>query len=512
MTPAEIRALAAPLSEEAPCGPDLEMEGDADYMRFIARIEGVLPKSFATFDRGSIDFPGEFATLKALLNRSRDLRLLTFLAKLEILNRDLASFAAAIKAIADLLEGQWEPVHPQLLDGDAILRVVCLQMLDDMPDAIMPLQSAPLFETRRFGKATYRSHLLGSGQIQGRAAANEDEKDEETPTADAVKTALAEADIAQMVASRGLMVALHEAITTIENTVNGKTGQTNALTLPKIKSLAEEIVRFLDQAVVARDPAQGLAPGSVGADADAGGDDGPGPMIGGAVASTAEAQAALAVAARYFLNAEPSSPVLLLIGQAEQLIGKPFYDVLQALLPEQSAQANIQIGKELRFQLPVERLSTLIPTAAAEEEIMDEEPAQDEAAEETYDEPADEPVESSDEEAATDESGEASEDTDSAPDEEPAAGSDESEDEPESEPEPDPEPAVSAQPHKPKVYRALNRQDAVALLGQIAAYFRIAEPSSPVPLLLEHASTLAGRDFFGLLRDVLPAAALRVDE
>jgi len=33
----------APLSPEAPCGPDLDAEGDAEFMNFMAAIEGLLP-------------------------------------------------------------------------------------------------------------------------------------------------------------------------------------------------------------------------------------------------------------------------------------------------------------------------------------------------------------------------------------------------------------------------------------------------------------------------------------
>ncbi|WP_204315545.1 type VI secretion system ImpA family N-terminal domain-containing protein, partial [Stenotrophomonas maltophilia] len=84
-------------------------------------VESLLPASFFTrddegrpqpFDRASIDFRREEAALLALLDRSRDLRVLTLLARLTMLDRDLPGFAAALSAIAGLLEGQWEAVHP----------------------------------------------------------------------------------------------------------------------------------------------------------------------------------------------------------------------------------------------------------------------------------------------------------------------------------------------------------------------------------------------------------------
>ncbi|MBN9063559.1 MAG: hypothetical protein BGP06_01435 [Rhizobiales bacterium 65-9] len=516
MTPAEIKALAAPISDEEPCGPDLEMLGDADYMRFVARIDGVLPKSFASFDRGSIDFPAEFATLKALLGRSRDLRLIVFLAKLNILNRDLAAFVASTQAIEGLLDGQWERVQPELIDGDAILRIVSLQTLDDMPDAVMPLQSAPLFESRRFGKASFRSHLLAQGVIQARVATDDSGKDEETPSQDALRNALAETDLAELVAMRDLASQLRQALARIEELVNEKSGQPGALKFDKLLPLAQDITAFLDGAVAARDPSLALAPVKT-AESDApSDDDGGGPAVTGSVRTLEDATAALAAAAGYFSRAEPSSPALLLIGQAEALIGRPFFEAMQVLTPDYSSQSSFRIGRDIVLDLSLERLSALsITTAEPDAETAEEngDVAEDDNSgwEET---PAEEesPQGETDETADAEGGGEADENPEDAPADEdtsePAAIEQPADDEQQR----DEPKAVGAPAHTPTVFRAVNRQQAVALLNQVAAYFRAVEPSSPTPLLLEHAVSLVGRDFFGILRDVLPAAALRVDE
>ena len=58
-------------------------------------------------------------------------------------------------------------------------------------------------------------------------------------------------------------------------------------------------------------------------------------------------------------------------------------------------------------------------------------------------------------------------------------------------------------------YDIQTRSQAIALLEQVQRYFRASEPSSPVPMLCERARALAERDFMGVLRDVLPKAALK---
>jgi type VI secretion system protein ImpA len=49
-----------------------------------------------------------------------------------------------------------------------------------------------------------------------------------------------------------------------------------------------------------------------------------------------------------------------------------------------------------------------------------------------------------------------------------------------------------------------SRQDATRALDAIAAFFRQTEPSSPVPLFIERAKRLIGKDFMEVLADVAP--------
>ena len=49
-----------------------------------------------------------------------------------------------------------------------------------------------------------------------------------------------------------------------------------------------------------------------------------------------------------------------------------------------------------------------------------------------------------------------------------------------------------------------NREQALAALDKAIAYFRGAEPSSPVPLLLQRAKRLATMDFLEIVKDLAP--------
>lgn len=51
-----------------------------------------------------------------------------------------------------------------------------------------------------------------------------------------------------------------------------------------------------------------------------------------------------------------------------------------------------------------------------------------------------------------------------------------------------------------------SRQDAIKALDAVAAYFRDKEPSSPIPMFLERAKRLVGKNFLEVLDDVAPDA------
>ncbi|MGH8169876.1 MAG: type VI secretion system protein TssA, partial [Steroidobacteraceae bacterium] len=48
------------------------------------------------------------------------------------------------------------------------------------------------------------------------------------------------------------------------------------------------------------------------------------------------------------------------------------------------------------------------------------------------------------------------------------------------------------------------REEAVRTLDAVAAFFRASEPSSPIPLFIERAKRLVGKDFLAVLEDVIP--------
>jgi type VI secretion system protein ImpA len=448
--------LTQPVSAEEPCGPDLE--DDLDFMNATARLEVALPASYfrrdddgrqLAFDRTSIEFPAAFAELGALLGRSRDLRLFVLAGKLTILNRDVAGFSACLSAMADLLGSHWEEMHPRAMDGDYVMREVALQGLDELATVVLPLQHAPLFVSRRIGPFMFRSQLVASGEtrlVEG----------EQHPDAGTIQAALGEADADDLVAVLGQVNAARDALARLRTIWLEKVGVDHPLGFPRLAALLDQIAAFLDAAVARRVPghqAAGPEPEAAGAQRSAANTTSFGP---GGVSSILHVKDTLNACLGYFRSVEPSSPAVLLIGQAQQLIGKSLIEVIQIMFPDQVDKAVFEIGDQRRFRLPLERL-----------------PAPDD----------DEAQNAYDAEADADESYDGSDDGEEASDEA--------------------ERVVEAASASPAIVIA-SRADAVGAMKAVAAFYRQAEPSHPTPLLMDKACALAQHDFMSLLGTILP--------
>jgi type VI secretion system protein ImpA len=361
-------ALAA-VSEDAPCGPDLEAEGDAQFMNYMAAIEGQLPatffsedpqktKSIFTFDRGSFDFPTALATGGKLLTRSHDVRLLVLLAKLSILNQDLDGFAHWIAVLARLLADHWDDSHPRGEDGDFIARISQLSTLDDGPVVVLPLQYAPLAETQRDGILTFRAQMVAQGDANRREG-------ETLLNAGAIDKVLLNVELPRLAQTLRSLLSLKTSIARIRSTLIERVGFEQALNFEALSRLVERMVSFIQAAVALRDPsmagpepqADDAAPAS-----DAGGQAAPSDF-----ASLADVDAALGAALAYFESREPSSAAVLLIGQARLLLGKNLYEVMKLLAPAHADAARIFVGADAAFMVPVSSISANSDSAEPQE-------------------------------------------------------------------------------------------------------------------------------------------------
>ncbi|MBR0952499.1 ImpA family type VI secretion system protein [Bradyrhizobium canariense] len=430
----DVASLTQPVAADDPCGPDLDASGDVQYLNFFAGAESLLPMSYfevvnANGDRGrfdpkAIDIAGQFAAARPLLARTRDLRLNMLLAKFSILNRDLDGFLNCLKATTTLLREQWEAVHPRAEDGDYALRAVTIEAIDVFPTVINPLQFLPLIENRRQGTLNYRAYQVAKGEIPAGDA------DTDAPDLAMIERIIDDTDLDTLRAVSARCTAVAAEIAGIKTIWHEKLNSGQPISLDRVSGVVNGMAAWLAGLVAERDPSAVVAAPADDAELS----DTQHPIEAtGALTSSGQATAALAAAADYFARMEPSNPALLLVRQAQEMVGKSFIEVMRMLVPAHVESAAINIGRDKFFDLPIERMAELATPSSSgiESEVQD------------------------------------------------------------------------------TVFSAENRAQALGMLAKVAAFFRTAEPSSPIPFLVDRARELAQRDFLSLLNDVLPEGALK---
>ncbi|KIN75122.1 hypothetical protein Z945_3021 [Sulfitobacter noctilucae] len=435
--------LLMPITEEAPCGPDLDAEMDADYEAYYFGALGRLPAYFyrpgverpdgtsspdMIFDGGDVDIAAERQQIEPLLSRSRDLRLLVLLAQWEALAGRLGPLADVLETIAALIETFGADAHPGLGDGPAARRDV-LNDLNTQVTMIQPLQFLGLTGT---DEVSLRKMKVASGAVTPLQS-------EQDLTPAVLNDALSDpANKKRIETTHAALMRMADALGRITRACQSAepTPFTPSLDLlsatvaemlsalstarPDLRAAEEQAVA--DQAV---ETAADSPAASEGANAQA--------PVGPAVLSHAEARQMLEAVEHYYRRAEPSSAALLLVTQARLLIGSPLVEALETLLPDRAGKAMVDFGPQTGFVLNIERLRQLTGSAPESSAPEDKTPA-----------PSSSP---------------------------PVIGS---------------------------------GAEAAGAIKSVEAYFTRAERSSPVPVLLQRARSYLDRDFQSLVDELVP--------
>lgn len=443
----KLEALCQPVSEDSPCGPDLNAGMDPAYDDYYFGALGRLPSFYFRpgvqrpdgsqspdlfFDASDVDHAAEAKAINALLERSRDLRLLVLRAQWEALAGRLGPMAEAVEGIAALLETFGDDVHPTLADGPSERRDA-VGDLNQPVTVIQPLQFVGLTGTT---EVTLRKIRVANGQGTPMA-------DEEELQVGRLMDALGdEANRKRVGDNHTALLKLSGALDRIDRAC-----QTNAtapfsapfnLLKPTVSEMLDAISAARPDLRAADVPSEPLPDaGATSDEAESGASETAAPAVVAApptdITGHAHARSVLEACEHYYRRAEPSSASLLLVTQARLLIGKPLIEALETLLPGQAGQAFVDFGPKTGFALNAERLKQL--TAAAPQSQS---------------------------------------------------------------PDPQPEPAAGPLP------QINTSAEAAGAIRSVEDYFRHAERSSPVPVLLQRARSYLDKDFQSLVDELIP--------
>ncbi len=331
----DIAALVAPLSDEAPSGPDLGYDDER------TEIEAAFSRSISVDANAEdqTDWRRIISLIVAQSARTRDMWLPVYLMRAAAASKQFETLVDGAELLAGLLEERWADVHPQLDEYGFIGRKAPCESLTRLGDFLAPLSRVPLIEHARFGR------FSGEDLIRFR---------DEGASAEgygAFRRALEglEPDVVEGVAGRltALVTAIRRADGVMTANAEGDTATNFKPTYDMLEGIRGSLAAYLPQAQSA------ISAGAVDDGAASGGGemhDGPtgnwtapssGPAFSGAVRSRADVVRALDAICAYYSAFEPSSPVPLALTRAREWIDLDFMAVLQDIAPGSLSEATL---------------------------------------------------------------------------------------------------------------------------------------------------------------------------
>jgi type VI secretion system protein ImpA len=324
-----------PLADDtAPCGPDLESDGD--FIALNAAAAGNPNPSFG--DPVPPDWREVVSLADGLLDRSRDLRIAVLWLRGLVHQRGYGALVPGLRLVVGLIDGHWDHVHPlpDPDDGDPYARVNALSVLVDNAGLMADLRAARLVQDRATATVGVRQALVALGQLPANA--------DEAGTSRAQLTSML-ADVATR--QPGLRSQFTDAVALsrqLARLASDKLGDA-APDLRPLCNLAQQLASLLppeDAADVTSDESAAPPPDSGAQPAAAGGVGGR--SLSGMVRTREDAIRAIDMVCDYLDQAEPTNPAQLFLRRGQQLIGQNFLQLIKALAPDALGGVAAMVG------------------------------------------------------------------------------------------------------------------------------------------------------------------------
>jgi type VI secretion system protein ImpA len=332
MVSLDLETLLAPVSPEAPCGPNLDEES-AFYT--LVEASRCLPKDRIVGPNEPSDEPNwrEISnTSQGLFGRTKDVRIASTLAKAQLRLSGVVGYCSCIQLIRELLDRYWDGVHPVLdpSDGDATMRLNAIRELCDRQSVLSALRAVPIVSVPALGSFSFKDITSD-------------------PTNNKIEAALTNCDLSHL---QQLTAALQTGLSdlgVIEARVTDKLGSQHTLRFDELVNLLEQMSRLLVPRLQAR---AGMDAGAEQAnDMNHDGltleDNGPSAVKAtgpNQIRTRADVQRTLDLLCAYYDRNEPSSPVPILLKRARRLSAMSFMEIVRDLTPGGTAELEVIRG------------------------------------------------------------------------------------------------------------------------------------------------------------------------
>jgi type VI secretion system protein ImpA len=331
--PAKFTGALAP---DDPSGPNLEY--DPDFLALERALQGKPEQVMGETVKPAEDpdWRDVCERAEALLGRARDLRAAYALTAALLKLDGLAGLAAGLTVIRQLLEGQWDTLHPRLDaddDNDPTLRMNSLAGLAAGEGLLKSLRESPVVQSKTLGRFSLRDMRIASGKLTVPAGMTN------PPQQAQIDAAFRDADLESLKANAEAIATALDQVAAVDRLLMDKVGSRAPELKPLVLDLSD-VKRVLNERLAARG-AGGTAEADAGTGPAAGG-----PAGSGEVGSRDDVIRTLDRLCEYYRRFEPSSPIPLLLQRAKRLVAKSFMEIIRDMTPSGVAEAELLGGIE----------------------------------------------------------------------------------------------------------------------------------------------------------------------
>lgn len=318
-----IEELLAPISDEHPCGEDLDESLEFDTLRaaFDENFpidSGVTPLEDGEPGPAPVVWADLFEQIESLCAQTKDLWLALSYARCGIVRGDPDIVDLGLHFTARLLEEQWDQVHPAVDDPGGRLRGPIFEDLARRGGFAMPFLGMPL--------------VLGNrGSLKGEQLLDAHNNGGASDSYAEVRGTLDQLDDDAKASTAALLVSLRESLDRIEAVLRER-----GVDARPDFSTARDTLRLVQEAYLALAGLAAEDAGEDGASAEDAGSDSlgtGGAGFGGAVKSREDVLKAFNAIEQYYAKAEPGHPLRLTMGRLRGWVSKDFMEILEDIAP-----------------------------------------------------------------------------------------------------------------------------------------------------------------------------------
>ncbi len=319
-----IEELLQPISEEAPCGMDLSY--DPAMHEFEELLRGKPETQFSAAEEPRWDHVRDRCV--ELLHRSKNLRIAVVLCLALLRTEGVTGFRDGLVLLKRLIEQYWSELYPRLDPDDAndptervnilAAMLVPLNSFDDSMQFLLRLRQAKLTDSPKVGRFSM-DQLVPPGGAPGIDAAQVQAAFRDTPPEKLQALAMA------LTESTGAASAIDDFLTSTIGASHAPDWKSLQMALTEIKKTVSPFIGQGGFEVVVESAGEGGAPNPMA---------GAPPAVNGAIQSRQDVARAIDRICDYYSQAEPSSPVPLLLRRAQRLAEMNFLEIITELSPE----------------------------------------------------------------------------------------------------------------------------------------------------------------------------------